>query len=105
MRTAYVFIALTGGVMLAGYCRTLITLGVASDSELASAVIVVSPVADSVERKAAAMLAEEVEKRCGWRWSTSTRMPYSGVPAIFLGSVARIPPGADQGIEVARGKD
>src|SRR5687768_9851914 len=105
MRPASMFITLTCAAILAGSEISLSNLSEAADSNFSSAVIVVSPVADSVERKAAAMLAEEVEKRCGLLWSTTTSMPPSDTPAIFLGSVERIPPGAHQGIEVARGRD
>lgn len=58
--------------------------------DIANAVVIVSPEAEAVERQAALMLRQEVQRRTGLVWPLATE-PAEGQPAIVLGSRAHLP--------------
>jgi len=62
---------------------------------LTKATVIISPNADPIERKAADMLVEEVEKRSGIRWPITTQPAGRNGAAVLVGSRTRLPPGAE----------
>src|SRR5262245_40689188 len=53
--------------------------------DLSNAIVVAPPNLSTPEKKAVAMLVEEVEKRTQIRWQTSSAWPDSKTPVIALG--------------------
>jgi hypothetical protein len=71
-------------VLLAGISLNALPLG-ASALDLRNAVVVHAPEISRVEKKAVAMLIDEVAKRSQVRWTESTVWPTNGQPVIALG--------------------